>query len=176
VLAQLVAPQLFHANRLNQPGQPRNAIDLQEQPVQAKSPPPDKASCGPVWSLLGVAYKIMNGYEKARHSYDAAIHILNEIPNPDYALALDNLGTAEEMTGILHAANAVRTRSKCVVEAVSDHNSQLYFKAKLAYAELLRKTGSTKEAARLESDATAALTNVRSRPCNGCTISAESFQ
>ena len=176
VFAQLLAPQLFHANQLNEHGQPRSAIDGQEPPLQVESPPPKKTSCGPVWSLLGVAYKIMDGYEKTRHSYEAAIHILSEIPNPDYALALDNLGTVEELTGLLHAANTVHAKSKCLYRAADDRNSQLYIKAKLTYAGLLRKTGSTKEAARLESDATAAMTNIRSRPCNGCNISAESFQ
>jgi hypothetical protein len=161
-------PQSVQARHSSQYGQPRDAIDPQ---LQAESPPLNDTSHDLTWHLLSSAYRIMDAYEKAWQCYQTATHILKEIPNPqiDYALALDNLGTVEEL-------KTLRTVSKRLYQGICDRNSQVDLKTELASADAPRNAEPKTEATRLEKDAAPALTNVRARRHGGCTMSAESFQ
>lgn len=161
-------PQSVQARQSSQYGQPRDAIDPL---LRAESPPRNDASRDITWHLLSSAYRIMDAYEKARQCYQTATHILKEIPNPqpDYAVALDNLGAVEEL-------KTLRIMSRRLYQGICGRNSQLDLKTELASADVPRNTESKKEAARLEKDAAPALTNVRARSHGGCTMSAESFQ
>lgn len=166
-LALTQPPQSVRAKQLDQHGQPRDAIDPR---LQAESPPHNDSG-DITWHLLNSAYRIMGAYEKARQCYQTATHILKEIPNPqpDYAVALDNLGAVEEL-------KASETMSKRMYRGICDRNSQVDLKTELASADAPRNAEPKKEAARLERDAAPALTNLRARRHGGCTMSAESFQ
>jgi hypothetical protein len=161
-------PRSVQTRQSSQYGQPRDAIDLL---LRAESPPLNDTSRDITWHLLSSAYSIMDAYEKARQSYQTATHILKEIPNPqpDYAVALDNLGAIEEL-------KTLRTMSKRLYQGICDRNSQVDLKTELASADAPRNAEPKKEAARLEKYAAPALTNVRARRHGGCTMSAESFQ
>jgi hypothetical protein len=168
----LTQPRRSVQTQSSQYGQPRDAIDLR---LRAKSSPRNDtsrdASHDISWHLLSSAYRIMDAYEKARQSYQTATNILKEIPNPqpDYAVALDNLGAVEEL-------KALQTMSKRMYQEIRDRSSQVDLKTELASADTPRNNEPKKEAAHLEKDAAPALTNVRARRHGGCTMSAESFQ
>jgi hypothetical protein len=161
-------PQSVQTRQSSQYGQPRDAIDLH---LRTESPPLNDASRDITWHLLSSAYRIMDAYEKARQCYQTATHILKEIPNPqpDYAVALDNLGAVEEL-------KTLRTMSKRLCQGICDRNSQVDLKTELASADAPRNAEPKKDAPRLEKDTAPALTNVRARRHGGCTMSAESFQ
>ena len=120
----------------------------------------------------------MKAYENARLYYEKATYILNEIPNPrtDYAIALDNLAGAKELTGLLQAAKTLRTMSKRLHQRRCDRSSQVDLKTELAFADAFHNAEPKQETARLEKDATPTLSNVHARRRVGCTMSAESFQ
>jgi tetratricopeptide (TPR) repeat protein len=164
----LTQPPQSAQRKSSQYGQPRDAIDLL---LRAESPPLNDTSRDITWHLFSSAYRIMNAYEKARQCYQTATHILKEIPNPqpDYALALDNLGAVEEL-------KTLRTMSKRLYRRICDRYSQVDLKTELASADASRNAEPKKEAARLETDAAPALTNVRARRHGGCATSAESFR
>jgi hypothetical protein len=168
-------PQSLRTRQSSQHGQPRDTID---RPLRAESPPLNDTSRDITWQLLSSAYKIMEAYEKARQVYQTATHILHEIPNqqPDYALALDNLGAAKELTGLVDAAKTLRIMSKRSHQGICNRNSQVDLKTELAFADSPRSAEPKKQAARLEKGAAPTLSNVRSRRRAGCTMSAESFQ
>jgi hypothetical protein len=167
-------PQSVQSRQSNH-GQPRDTID---RPLRAESPPLNDTSRDITWQLLSSAYRIMEAYEKARQVYQTATHILNEIPDqqPDYALALDNLGAAKELTGLVDAAKTLRTMSKRLHQGICNRNLQVDLKTELAFADSPRTPEPKKESARLEKGAAPTLSNVRSRRRAGCTMSAESFQ
>lgn len=167
-------PQSVQSRQSNH-GQPRDTID---RPLRAESPPLNDTSRDITWQLLSSAYRIMEAYEKARQVYQTATHILNEIPNqqPDYALALDNLGAAKELTGLVDAAKTLRTMSKRLHQGICNRNSQVDLNPELAFADSPRIPEPKKESSRLEKGAAPTLSNVRSRRRAGCTMSAESFQ
>jgi hypothetical protein len=165
-------PQSIQTRQASQHGQPRDAIDL-----QAESPPLNDTSRDITWHLLSAAYRVMETYEKARQYYQTATHVLNEIPNPqpDYALALDNLGAAKKLTGLVDTAKTLRTISKRLRQGRCNRNSQVDLKTELAFADSPRNSEPKKDAARFETNRPT-LSNVRARRHAGCTMSAESFQ
>jgi hypothetical protein len=167
-------PQSVQSRQSNH-GQPRDTID---RPLRAESPPLNDTSRDITWQLLSSAYRIMEAYEKARQVYQTATLILNEIPDqqPDYALALDNLGAAKELTGLVDAAKTLRTMSKRLHQGICNRNSQVDLNPEFAFADSPRSAEPKKESSRLEKGAAPTLSNVRSRRRAGCTMSAESFQ
>jgi hypothetical protein len=167
-------PQSVQARHSSQYGQPRDAIDPQQQ---AESPPRNDAG-DITWHLLSSAYRIMEAYEKVRLCYERATYILSEIPNTraDYASAIDNLGAAKELTGLFHTAMILRTVSKRLHQGRCDHNSQVALKTELAPPDFFHNAILKSEPARLEKNAAPTLSNLRTRRRAGCTMSAESFQ
>lgn len=170
VFALTQPPQSVQARQSSRHGQPRDAIDLL---LQAESPPLNDASRDVTWHLLSSAYRIMETYEKARQYYETATHILNK---PDYVLALDNLGAAKELTGLVDAAKTIRIMSKRLHQGICDRNSQVDLKTELASAEAPRNAEPKNDTARLQKETAPAPTNVRARRHAGCTMSAQSFQ
>jgi tetratricopeptide (TPR) repeat protein len=120
---QTVPPQLLQAQQLSDRGQSSAAIAILEPLVQEKSHELTEADRGIAWNLLGSAYRNKDDYDKARHCYEAAAHILSAMPTEqaNYAAVLDNLGGVEELTGQYDAAKTLQTRAKRLYESVGNH-------------------------------------------------------
>lgn len=120
---QTTPQQLLQAQQLSAQGQARAAIAILEPLVQESSHELTEADRGIAWSLLGSAYRNKDDYDKARHCYEAAAHILEAMPNEraQYAAVLDNLGGVEELTGHDNEAKTLQTRAKHLYESVGNH-------------------------------------------------------
>ena len=116
-------PELLQAQALISHGQSHAAITILEPLVQSDSHELDEANLGVAWNLLGSAYIDFENFDKARHCFETAIHILRAIPNEQmqYATALDNLGAVAASTDRFDEAKALHSRARHVYEALGNH-------------------------------------------------------
>ncbi len=117
-------PVLSQAQALIEQGQSRAAITILEPLLQSESTALDDADRGIAWSLLGSAFSDFEDYNKARHSYEMAIHLLRAMPSQQvqYATALDGLGSVEESTGHFDESSALRSKARHLYENSGNHS------------------------------------------------------
>ncbi|MEI9981654.1 MAG: tetratricopeptide repeat protein [Edaphobacter sp.] len=78
---------------------------------------------GRAWTVLGLAYTGQGDFRAAQHAYEAAITILEPLPEHvvDYAVALDNFGLLYRSMGQLEAATDMRLKTLHIYERTGDH-------------------------------------------------------
>jgi tetratricopeptide (TPR) repeat protein len=162
-------------------GQFKEARHWVEQAFQQAtlSPEPDTDSLAAMYSIQCTIEAHQKHWEQALKWVQQEISVLETRRNPEsplladaYALRgelHDRLGEYDDATTDLQ--NALSRYQKSPGPA-----TPLYLSAELLYAQILRHSGSSNEASRLEKEANAALVQIHRQQCSGCTVDSLSFR
>jgi tetratricopeptide (TPR) repeat protein len=140
---------------------------------------PDVDSLAAMYSLECTIEAHDGRWNEALKWVQQDISLLETRRNPESPLLAD----AYALRGELHARlseyrEAVTDLQNALsrLEKSPGPGTPLYLSVELIYAQILRASGSRNEASRLESQANAALAQIRRQQCSGCTISSLSFR
>jgi tetratricopeptide (TPR) repeat protein len=132
-----------------------------------------------IYIAKGAVEKAQKDFHQAVAAYQQAIDVLTKSYGSDYhmvGVAYTLLGQAVDALGDHRQALADLKHALALFEKAPGRGTKSYLEVELAYAQVLRGTGSLKEASILENQAKAGLANFRVQQCGGCTISAESLR
>ncbi|HMG03655.1 MAG TPA: tetratricopeptide repeat protein [Edaphobacter sp.] len=138
----------------------------------------DEGNLAAIFTVKGALARSEGNFAEAIKAYQHAIELMTEACGPDcpklgsvYTLRAETYG----LSGNYQQAQADFQKALVLLKA-GGLRSRRYLLTELAYASMLQAAGSQLEAARLKTEAQAALENLRRVQCNGCTITAESFR
>jgi tetratricopeptide (TPR) repeat protein len=139
VFSQPIPQPLLQARQLSEQGQSRLSIPILEPLVQPDSHVLDEANLGIAWNLLGAAYADVENFDKARHCFENAIHILRQMPGQQvqYATALDNLGALEASANHFDEAKSLHSRAKRLYQDAGYHAGVVVSSSNLTMANIM---------------------------------------
>jgi tetratricopeptide (TPR) repeat protein len=134
---------IMSANALERQGQPAGALALLQPLIDSGAF--QGAELGRAWTVLGVSYGDQNDFREARHAYEAAISILQAMPEDirDYAAAVNKFAGLYRAEGQLQVSTDLRLKALRLYQQAGDHSGIV--RASSALAGLALQQGHIRE-------------------------------
>lgn len=143
---------------------------------EAQAGTPDPGNLAWIFGAECLLDEADGNFQEGMDRINHVIDLWTQHYGPNYYL----LASAYSIRGRLHhllgdetPAAADLQHSLTLLTANGEANSKLYFIVEIMYAKVLRSSGKKDDSSRIESNARAALENLRHQQCSGCTVSAK---